>query len=71
MMQDMIKAYLVGIAGAAGISTWKLIKRYWRILTLLSVSVLALMSISVITQEGNTRVICVASAFSWAGLGRC
>jgi hypothetical protein len=51
MMQDMIKAYLVAIAGAAGISTWKLIKRYWRILTVLSVSVVALMCISVITLE--------------------
>ena len=52
MMQDMIKAYIVAIAGAAGISTWKLIKRYWRILTLLSVSVVTLMSISLITLEG-------------------
>jgi hypothetical protein len=51
MMQDMIKAYLVGIAGAAGISTWKLIRKYWRILTLVFASVLAPTAISVITQE--------------------
>jgi hypothetical protein len=50
-MQDTIKAYLVAIAGAAGISTWKLIQRYWRILTLLSTSLVALMSISVITSK--------------------
>jgi len=51
MMQDTIKAYLVAIAGAAGLSTWKLIQRYRRILTLLSASVVALMSISVVTSE--------------------
>jgi hypothetical protein len=32
MMQDMMKAYLAAIAGAAGFSTWKLIQRYKRIL---------------------------------------
>ena len=26
MMQDMVKAYFVAIAGAAGISTWKLVQ---------------------------------------------
>jgi hypothetical protein len=51
MMQDMIKAYLVAIAGAAGISTWKLIQRYWRILTTLSISVASVMLISLISLE--------------------
>jgi hypothetical protein len=51
MMQDMMKAYLAAIAGAAGFSTWKLIQRYKRILAIISAGVIALMSISVLTLE--------------------
>jgi len=80
MLQDTVKAYLVAIAGAAGISTWKLIQRYRRILTLLSASAVALMSISVITSAAlvgpfsgsisatlvSNTVICGSGDVSWS-----
>jgi hypothetical protein len=51
MMQDMMKAYLAAIAGAAGFSTWKLIQGYKRILAIISAGAIPLMSISVLTLE--------------------
>lgn len=47
-MQDVLKTFLLAIVGAAGVSTWKLIKKHWRVLTFLCVGVVTVLFISVV-----------------------